>query len=390
MEIICDAHLDLAINAVSFDRDLTLTLDEINLAEKHLTDHPGRGRSTISLPEMRTGGVVLAIATLLARAQGRARPSNGFMRVDFDHATKDAASSTSSGQLAYYRLLESRNEISLVATKNDLEAHLALWSEATGKSDTKSGRESGNIGDLSDASFGDTSGGGIGNPIGIVLAMEGADSIIEPADCERWWNGGVRIASLVHYGSNDYAAGTGRDGPISDLGWQLLAEFERLGMILDLTHLSDMAMAQALEKFSGPLLATHSNCRELVPGQRQLTDDQIRLIAGRSGLICVALDAWMLYPGWIRGRTDTSLVSFRDVANQIEHIVGVTGSADCTGIGSDLDGGFGTEQTPGDCESIADLQKLPSHLSDRGYTRQDIRKIMSGNLIGFLSRNLPA
>ena len=378
MNIICDAHLDLAINAVSFDRDLTLPLEEINRAEKHQTDHPGRGGSTVSLPEMRNGGVALALATLLARAQGRARPSGGFMRVDFDHATKDAASCTASGQLAYYRLLESRSEIAVIESKGDLEGHLELWSSSP---DEQNGVAGGVTGKGAD--------GPPDHPIGIVLSMEGSDSIIDPTDCERWWNNGVRVASLVHYGSNDYAAGTGRDGPINDLGWRLLAEFERLGMILDLTHLSDQAMLQALEKFDGPLLATHSNCRELVPGQRQLTDDQLKLIVRRGGMICVALDAWMLYPGWIRGNTDPSLVSFRDVANQIEHIVAVTGSADFAGIGSDLDGGFGTEQTPGDCKSIADLQKLTSHLHDRGYTTQDISKIMSGNLIGFLSRNLP-
>ena len=391
MEIICDAHLDLAINAVSFDRDLTLTLDEINLAEKHLTDHPGRGRSTISLPEMRTGGVALAMATLLARAQGRARPSSGFMRVDFDHATKDAASCTAAGQLAYYRLLESRNEMAMIESRGDLEDHIALWDVSRAPRDAESETEvEGNRArGIAEEQHGEGSGPGDKHPIGIVLSMEGSDSIIDPSDCERWWRNGVRVASLVHYGSNDYAAGTGRDGPISDLGWRLLEEFERLGMILDLTHLSDQAMSQALEKFNGSLLATHSNCRELVSGQRQLTDDQIKLIAERGGMICVALDAWMLYPGWIRGRTDTSLVSFREVANQIEHIVTLTGNADCAGIGSDLDGGFGTEQTPGDCKSIADLQKLSSHLRDRGYTSQDTRKIMSGNLIGFLSRNLP-
>jgi len=363
MEPICDAHLDLAMNAISFDRDLTTALGDINALETNMTDHAGRGQSVVSFPAMREGGVGLGLGTVLARANYRARPAGGFRRVDYDHPTRDAASSTASGQIAYYRMLDARNEIRVIETSSNLAEHWKSWGEV--------------------ASWPTLS-------VGIVLAMEGADPILSPTDAERWWDAGLRVASLVHFGRNEYADGTGTEGPITELGRELLLEFSRLGMILDVTHLSDNGFFDALERYPGAIFASHNNCRELVPGQRQLSDAQIRLVAERGGVVCVALDASMLHPQWVRGRGDPRLVSFRDVANQIEHIVSVTGSYESVAIGSDLDGGFGSEQTPGDCKTISDLQKLPSHLRDRGLGDVEIRNIMSDNLIGFLRRNLPS
>ena len=384
MELIFDAHLDLAINAVSFDRDLTRSLAEINEAEKHMSDHPARGKSVVSFPEMRRGGVGVCLGTLLARGNARSRPVGGYYRVDFDHATLDAASCTASGQLAYYRLLQSRNEIRMIENREELTEHVGLWTvdPTKGAATAADGTSSpGNVPDSDDLRA--------VLPVGIVLSMEGSDPILGPEDCERWWNEGLRVASLVHYGHNRYAAGTGEEGPLTDEGRELLEEYSRLGMILDVTHLSDKGFFEAIEAFDGPLLATHNNCRELVPGQRQYSDDQIRLIHERSGVICVALDAWMLYPGWIRGRTDPRVISMKNVADQIEHIVSVTQEPGSVAIGSDLDGGFGNNQTPGDCKSIADLQKVPSHLFDRGFSRENIQRVMSGNLLDFFKRNLP-
>ena len=367
MRIICDAHLDLAINAVSFDRDLTKPLDDINEIERHMNDHKARGSSTVSLPEMRRGGVALCLGTLLARAELRNRPRDGFLRVDFDHGTRHAASSEASAQLAYYRILERLGEIALIKTKGELETHWKRWSDQPSLDEDSAAL-----------------------PVGIVLSAEGSDPILGPSDCERWWDEGLRVASLVHYGGNEYADGTGKTGPITDLGRAMLDEFKRLGMILDITHLSDAAFFEALEYYEGPLLATHNNCRALVPGQRQYSDDQIRLVSERGGLICVALDAWMLHPGWVKGSTDPSVVTTRAVADHIEHVISVTGTIEHVAIGSDLDGGYGTEQTPGDVKTIADLQKIATRLEERGYGEKEVSSVMSENLREFLHRNLPA
>lgn len=367
--LIIDAHLDLAMNAVSFDRDLTLPIDEINRAESHMNDHPARGRAVVSFPEMRRGGIALCLGTVLARESGGNRPADGFARIDFDHATSHAARCSAASQLAYYHLVERHGIVRMLETRSAIESHWDAWS---------SWRDRPDRGGIEDSP-----------PVGIVLSMEGADSILDTADCRRWWDDGLRVASLVHYGRNRYASGTGTSGGLTDDGRELLREFERIGMILDVTHLADDAFYQAIEEFTGPILATHNNCRSLVPGQRQYTDDQIRRVTERGGLVCVALDAWMLYPGWVKGSSDPGLVSFKHVADQIEHIVSVAGNSDSVAIGSDLDGGFGNEQCPGECRSIADLGRLSSHLRDRGFTASEVDSVMHQNLLHFLSRHLP-
>lgn len=263
----------------------------------------------------------------------------------------------------------------MIDGRAELDAHFTKWANAFDETDPP------------DVGAGGESSTAL--PVGIVLSMEGSDPILGPADCERWWNEGLRVASLVHYGRNRYAAGTGETGPLTDEGKELLTEYSRLGMILDVTHLADEGFYEAIDRFEGPIIATHNNCRELVPGQRQYSDDQIRRIHERDGIVCVALDAWMLYPGWVHGSTDTKVISMKSVADQIEHIVSVTGDVGSVAIGSDLDGGYGNNQTPDDCKSIADLQKISSRLVDRGLSRDDIGRIMHGNLLQFFRRYLP-
>ena len=114
-----------------------------------------------------------------------------------------------------------------------------------------------------------------------------------------------------------------------------------------------------------------------MPGQRQLSDKQIRALIERGAVIGAACDAWMLYPGWERGVTDPheAGVSLRSVADHIDYVCQIAGNADHAGIGSDLDGGFGTEQGPTDLDTIADLQRLPEMLRARGYTGADVEKI---------------
>jgi membrane dipeptidase len=136
-------------------------------------------------------------------------------------------------------------------------------------------------------------------------------------------------------------------------------------------------------------MASHNNCRELVPGDRQFTDDQIRAIAQRDGVIGVALDAWMLYPRWVKGVTPPNVVTMEAVADHIDHICNVTGSARNVAVGSDLDGGYGIEQCPGDLDTIADLQVIPDLLVRRGYAEQDIRAVMHGNWLHLLGETLP-
>jgi membrane dipeptidase len=360
MRPIFDGHLDLSWNALSWDRDLALELDVLNRLEQGLDDHPARGRATTTLPEMRAGGVAVCQATLLARARSGSRIHGGTSRLGLDFASQVVASATARGQLAYYELLERQGLLRMIRTAGELDAH---WQHCA--SDARSA------------------------PIGYLLAMEGADPILDVAQAEAWWDLGLRSVNLAHYGKSRYAVGTGDDGPLTPDGVELLKEFEKLGMILDATHLSDTSFTQALDYFAGPVLASHNNCRALVPDQRQFSDEQIRRLIDRGAVIGAALDAWMLAPGWKRGHTSRSVVGLEAVADHIDHVCQVAGNARHAAIGSDLDGGFGTEQTPTGLDRISDLQKLDAILAARGYSADAIDGIFHGNWLRFFREHLP-
>jgi membrane dipeptidase len=164
---------------------------------------------------------------------------------------------------------------------------------------------------------------------------------------------------------------------------------EQLNIILDATHLNDQSFWETMDLFHGPVWASHNNCRAFVPHNRQFSDEQIKTLIQRNSVIGVALDAWMMVTGWVRGIStpETMHVTLQLMADNIDHICQIAGNADHAAIGSDLDGAFGTEQSPTDIDTIADLQKLPSILQGRGYKEKEIGNILSGNWIGFLRRN---
>jgi membrane dipeptidase len=361
MRLMIDAHLDLGWNAVSLDRDLTLSVEEIREQERGMTDDPGRGNSTVTLPELRRAGVAVAVATLLARSGPERMKVPGYKRADLDYAAPPIAFAAAHGQLAYYQLMAAQGHLRFIGTRRELDAH---WEDYRAQPDR--------------------------TPLGIILSMEGADPIVEPEQVDHWWNIGLRAVGLAHYGRGQYAYGTGVDGPLSERGVELVRRLERIGMILDATHLSEISFWQAMEIFRGPVLASHHNCRALVPGDRQLGDEQIKALIDRDAVIGVALDAWMLYPGWTRGETRPEVVSLTAAADHIDHVNQIAGSAKHSAIGSDLDGGFGNEQTPHDVKTIADLQKLGEILAARGYGDSEIAGIFHGNWLRFFHRALPA
>jgi membrane dipeptidase len=370
LPLIIDSHLDLAWNAVSWRRDLTLPLDELNRREAAMSDQKARGNATVCLPEMRRGGVAVCLATVLARAvpagttaaSAAARfHSQGATGLDFP--SQPIAYANGQGQLAYYRALEQTGEAVMIRTRGELDAHWQRWTAANA----------------------DTS----NLPLGLILAMEGADPIITPAQADEWWHAGLRCASLVHYGRSAYAVGTGDNGPLTPAGRDMLRAFDRLGIILDVTHLSDESFFEALDHFAGALLASHNNCRALVPGDRQFSDEQLKRIIERGGVIGAALDAWMLHPGWKRGQTSRDVVPLSSVADHIDHVCQLAGNHDHAAIGSDLDGGFGREQTPAGLDSIADLCKLEAILASRGYDAAAIDAVFHGNWLRFLRGHLP-
>jgi membrane dipeptidase len=200
---------------------------------------------------------------------------------------------------------------------------------------------------------------------------------------ERAYEYGLRALGPAHYGEGRYAPGTGTDGGLTPLGRELVVEMDRLGIILDATHLTDDAFWESLDLFTGPVWASHNNCRALVPDQRQFSDEQLKALIERDAVIGAVFDAWMMHPGWKRGTTtpEQADLKIERIVDHIDHICQLAGNTRHCGIGSDLDGGYGTEQTPMDLKSIADLQRLTTILADRGYSQEDVEAIMHGNWI---------
>src|SRR5690606_1893823 len=182
------------------------------------------------------------------------------------------------GQLAWYRAMEEAGEMVQITHREALESHLALWNDASIPNERK--------------------------PVGYILSLEGADSLINLSYLEKAYAYGLRALGPAHYGDGRYAPGTGTNGPLKAAGKELLREMDRLQMILDVTHLTDEGLRQALDIFHGPVWASHHNCRALVGHQRQLTDDQIRELIRREAVIGGVFDAWMLHPHWQRGVSD--------------------------------------------------------------------------------------
>ena len=348
--LVFDGHLDLAMNAIEWNRDLTRPIDEIRERECDRTDKPDRGRGTVSLPEMRRGGVGLCVATQIARFVAPGGALEGW------HSPEQAWAMTQA-QLAWYRAMEERAELVQIRDRDGLDAQLRRLAEQRTNA-----------------------------PVGYILSLEGADSIVTLAHVERAYAQGLRAIGPAHYGPGVYAQGTDASGGIGAPGRELLREMDRLGIILDATHLCDDSFREALDVFRGPVWASHSNCRALVPHNRQFSDDQIRELVQRGAVIGAAFDAWMLVPDWVRGVTtpESAGVTIETVIDHIDHVCQIAGNARHSGIGTDLDGAFGREQCPADLQTIADLSHLPARLAARGYSEEDVELIAHGNFVRFL------
>ena len=181
MRLIFDGHLDLALFALAHNRDQTESVARINAREAGMTDALERSGATVSLPEMRRAGVAVCQSSIAARANREVQPVTGHRRIDLDYGTQRMAYAWAQGQLAYYRILEQQDEIKLIRTSDELDAHWQSWKQN----------------------------GGENTPVGVILSMECADPIVEPSQAEAWWENGLRSVMLAHFGFSHYAAGTG-------------------------------------------------------------------------------------------------------------------------------------------------------------------------------------
>jgi membrane dipeptidase len=352
---IFDCHLDLAMNAIEWNRDLKKTVYQIRSREEGMTDKLDRAKGVVALPELRKGNIGLVVATQIARyvEPGSALPGWN---------SPEIAWGISQAQLAWYRSMEDQGEMVQITNLEQMEKHLALWFDKSLPDHTK--------------------------PVGYILSLEGADSFVNISYLEKAYSYGLRACGPAHYGPGRYAAGTGMTDGLTAQGKELVKEMDNLNMILDVTHLTDKGFEEALSIFKGPVWASHHNCRALVNHQRQLTDDQIKVLIERNAVIGGVFDTWMLTDNWVRGVDDPKErgINLEKVVDHYDHICQIAGNINHIAIGSDLDGAYGKEQSPYDLEDIADLQNLKGILSRRGYSSADIEHIFYKNWLSFLRK----
>ena len=308
----------------------------------------GRGLNVVNFEELRRGDLGLFFVTIHCRLASVGKRFPGVR-------TQEIAYARCMGELAYYRLMESKGVLRQVRDLDGLNAHVEQW-----ESDSSS------------------------CPLGFVLTMEGADGIVDESQVDQWWDAGLRVVSLCHYGISAYSHGTQAPGGLTERGGPMLKALNAAGIILDVSHLAERAFWEALEVFDGTVLATHNCCRALCDHDRQLDDAQIKALVDRGGVIGTACDDWMLSPLWDPEAQDNTGITLETVVDHMDHVCQVAGNADHAAIGTDLDGGYGKEQAPADMETIADLQKIPALLEQRGYSGDDVAAMMHGNWIRLL------
>lgn len=351
MNLIFDVHLDLSMNALEWNRDLRLPLSKIRALEEGMTDLKGRGVNTVNFEEMRRGGIGLCVATQIG---GCMKPKGPVACWE----SPSQAWAMTQAQLEWYREMEASGEMRMITTLEGLDSHLEKWIDPAKAAENK-------------------------EAIGYILSLEGADSIVTLDHLDRAWENGLRALGPAHYGAGRYALGHDQVGGLPPGGSELIQKMDELGIILDVTHLSDDCFFEALDMYQGSVWASHQNCRSVVDDPRQFTDEQIKLVIERDGVLGAVFDAWMIVPGWVRGETTPQSIGVKieHIAEHIDHICQLAGNASHVGIGSDLDGGFGKDQSPVDLESIADLQSLEGILSSRGFSDDDITALFGGNFL---------
>lgn len=365
--LILDGHLDLAYNALFHRRDLTQDINELreredprppgpshpdSLRERKRQESPAKGTATVSLSEMRRGHVGIALSTIMSRVQ---MPTD---TLDDGARTQLAAHALGQAHLHYYQALERAGHLRFIRSAEDLDARLLDWSTPS-----------------------------LETPLGLILSMESADPILGPDQVGWWHDQGLRSVGLTHFGANTWGHGTGTQGGLYACAYPLLDALAETNIALDLTHAADLTFWQLLDYWQGPVHASHCMCRALVPGQRHLSDDMIKALIERGGVVGIVFAEYMLNPEVDFDDPSTyprtARRSMSAAIDHIDHICQLAGNCNHVAIGSDLDGGFGRELSPTDLNTIADLQRFLDLLAGRGYSKTDIDAIAHGNLVRF-------
>ncbi len=367
MPLIIDSHQDLAWNMLTYGRDYTRSVQETRRLEANTTTPERNGDSIVGWPEYQRGQVAAVFATLYATPARKKEPLDTIWYADFDTAHRLYRDQI----ILYRRLVDSHpDKFRLVASTRELDSVIEHWSRPA-----RDGERS------------------EGHPVGLIYLMEGADGIRSPHELSEWYDMGLRIIGLAWAGTR-YCGGTSEPGPLTPEGRQLVAAMADYNFTLDLSHMDEAAALESLDRYEGPVIATHSNCAALMQGSdtnRHLPDRVIHGLIERDAVIGVIPLNTFLKVGWLRkSGSRREEVSLDVLIAHIDHICQLAGDSLHAGIGSDFDGGFGLQSIPPEFDSIADLQMIASGLIARGYGESDAENILGGNWLRFLRRNLPA
>ncbi|MBS1248711.1 MAG: hypothetical protein MAG431_00270 [Chloroflexi bacterium] len=359
MDFIVDAHQDLAWNMLTFGPDYTRAAQEICQIESNQPAPHHNGQTLLGWKDYKKGKVAVIFATLFAAPR---RAKKGAWDTQTYETTHQAHQKYRQQVDTYHRLCEEHpDKFHLIFDRSDLRFVLDAWENEPETA-----------------------------PVGLVILMEGAEGVRSPGELAQWWRKGVRMVGLAWAG-NRFCGGTREPGGLSPEGYHLLEGMADLNLTLDVSHMDERAVLEALDHYPGPFISSHANAKALLKNSssnRHLTDRVIQGLIARGATIGIIPYNRFLKTGWAIG-DDRSLVTLEDVLAQIDHVCQIAGDAQHVGIGSDFDGGFGLSGVPAEIETIADLQKLPPLLAQKGYTEEDIGDIMGQNWLTHLKNILP-
>ena len=364
MPLIIDSHQDLAWNMLTYGRDYTRSVVETRQLEAGTAVPDLNGDALVGWPEYQRGQVAVVFATLYAAPAKKKEPTSILWYADPEKAHR-----LYRDQITLYRKLADSHpdKFQLISNVKALDSVIGNWSEPA--------RD------------------GEGHPVGLVYLMEGADGIRSPGELAEWYDLGLRLIGLAWAGTR-YSGGTDEPGPLTAEGRELISAMADYNFVLDLSHMDEAAARESLDRYEGPVMATHANCAALLKGtdsNRHLPDYIIEGLIERDAVIGVVPFNSFLKVGWLRTNgSRREEVPLDTLIAHIDHICQVAGDSLHAGIGSDFDGGFGLQSIPLGLDSIADLQMVASGLRVRGYEDPDIENILGGNWLRFLRRNLPS
>lgn len=359
-DFILDGHLDIAYATVTFDRPFTRSVYKQRQVEAGKEVEEAEGIRVAGLPEALLGRVGIVFGTIFTAPY---KEGALYSHPAYTYDSPREAYNKAQRQLdVYSRLADENANIVLIRTQAELQKVLDSWA-----ADVPMEK----------------------HLFGIVLLMEGGDPIIEPKQFEEWYERGIRIVGPA-WQQTRYSGGTGEPGPLTKLGKELHEVMASFNAVLDISHASEHAAYESLDTYSGAIIASHSNARKFHNSDRQLTDLAIRRLGERGGVMGIPMFNSFLKDGWRRSTgSKKEEVTLDHVADAIDHICQLTGSAAHVGIGSDFDGGFGLRSVPAEIDTIGDLRLVVPKLITRGYSPEDITVIMNGNFLRILRQTLP-